>query len=213
MVIKIKVNEIFHSIQGEGLLQGLPTTFVRLSGCNLNCNYCDSTYASESYLNLTSMEIIDIVNSYECERVCITGGEPLLHSGLVDLVQRLPNNDVSIETNGSLDISPVVGSAKISLDVKCPSSGCSNETYWTNLTLLDQKDQVKFVVGDLNDLTYAKRVISSHNLSSRTNVFIIPVFGIDYQCIVEKLLQSRMPDVRFGMQLHKFVWHPQTRGV
>jgi 7-carboxy-7-deazaguanine synthase len=208
----MKIQEIFYSIQGEGLAQGLPTIFIRSVGCNLRCSYCDTRYAYKGGKDMGLDQILSEIKKFKCKRVCITGGEPLLQADLLDLIDRLNGYEISIETNGSLNISKYQSKAIISLDIKCPCSGCSDQMYFENLLLLDKKDQVKFIVENEKDIIFAFDIIKKYDLTNKTNVIINPVWGIDYSKIVSWILKSNL-DIRFGMQLHKFIWGIEKRGV
>jgi len=208
----MKVQEIFYSIQGEGLHQGLPTIFIRFVGCNLRCTYCDTRYAYEGGKEKDIESIIKEIEKFNCKRICITGGEPLLQKDLLELLNKLGSYEVSIETNGSLDINKYKNQAIISLDIKCPSSGCSDKMYFKNLLMLNKKDQVKFIVENQKDLEFAFGIIKKYNLLAKTHVIINPVWGAEYSKLVSQILESNL-DVRFGMQLHKFIWGIEKRGV
>ena len=153
----MKINEIFKSIQGEGILSGLPTIFIRASGCNLRCSWCDTKYAYHNGKELGLNDIFLILKKLGCKRVCITGGEPLLQKGSIGLINLLLKNKylVSIETNGSKDISRIPSKVLISLDIKCPSSKQKSSMLFSNLRLLKQKDQCKFIIKGKKDYEYA----------------------------------------------------------
>jgi 7-carboxy-7-deazaguanine synthase len=201
----MRINKIFYSIQGEGILQGLPTIFIRLAGCNLRCKYCDTTYAYNKGQEKSISKIIKIIKMFKCKRVCITGGEPLLQKETIKLVKKLRDYDISIETNGSLDISEYMNKTIISLDIKCPCSGCEDKMYFKNLNKIGKKDQVKFIIKTKKDFEYALKIIKKYHLNKRTNIIISPVFGSNYKKIVSLILKSGL-DLRFGIQLHKFIW-------
>jgi 7-carboxy-7-deazaguanine synthase len=210
--IKMKIKEIFYSIQGEGLTQGLPTIFIRFVGCNLRCTYCDTRYAYDGGKEMSADEILAEIKKFNCRRVCLTGGEPLLQADLLKLIDKLKGYEISIETNGSLDVTKYKHKAIISLDIKCPCSGCSDKMHFENLKILDKGDQVKFIVETEKDINFAFDIIKRYNLADKTNVLINPVWGIDSSKIVSLILKSNM-DIRFGMQLHKFIWGIEKRGV
>lgn len=202
----MKINEIFYSVQGEGKQSGTPTIFIRVSGCNLRCTYCDTQYA---YYEGTEMSINDIINEirkYRCNNICITGGEPLLQSDIKDLINKLTNKKykVSIETNGSIDITPILKTnLLISIDIKCPSSKMHEKMKFENLNLLQKKDQLKFIIKNNQDYEYAKKIIET--IKPNFEVFFQPVWGINPRIIAEWVLKDEL-DVKLGLQIHKIIW-------
>jgi len=199
----MKVSEIFRSIQGEGPNQGLITTFVRLSGCNLRCSWCDTPYAWEGGKEVPVGDVVQAVEFSACGRVCITGGEPLLQLGEVsDLARRLDEGgyEVEIETNGTIDFSPLQAHASICMDVKCPSSG--EESDLSLLPRIAGGDSVKFVVKDSGDLAYAAEIVAAHPI--RGEFLVSPVFGSDPAALARQVLDRNLP-VRFQLQLHKIL--------
>ena len=199
----MKVSEIFRSIQGEGPNQGLITTFVRLSGCNLRCSWCDTPYAWEGGKEVPVGDVVQAVEFSACGRVCITGGEPLLQLGEVsDLARRLDEGgyEVEIETNGTIDFSPLQAHASICMDVKCPSSG--EESDLSLLPRIAEGDSVKFVVKDSGDLAYAAEIVAAHPI--RGEFLVSPVFGSDPAALARQVLDGNLP-VRFQLQLHKIL--------
>ena len=199
----MRVSEIFRSIQGEGRSQGLITTFVRLAGCNLSCSWCDTPYAREGGKEVPVGDVFQAVEFSSCSRVCITGGEPLLQGDeLGALVQKLDEAGyrVEIETNGTIDFSPLQKYASISMDVKCPSSG--EESDLSLLSRIMARDAVKFVVEGTGDLDYARGVIASHPIPGE--YLISPVFGSDYGALARQVLDRNLP-VRFQVQLHRIL--------
>ena len=212
---KMKINEIFLSIQGEGLQSGLPTIFIRTTGCNLRCTYCDTSYAYKEGKNYSINGLLTKVRSFAFQRICLTGGEPLLQRDSINLIKKLISMDyeIDLETNGSIDINNFTGldNLLISMDIKCPSSGCHKSMIIDNLLLLSKKDQVKFVIGDKIDYKFAKDVIEKYNLLDHTNVIISPVGGIKPKWIIKEVLKDGL-DARIGLQLHKLIWS-QKRGV
>lgn len=225
----MKVVEIFNSIEGEGSRAGYLATFIRLHGCNLHCNYCDSLYAcsGDDFEEMTYIEIINRVNEYNCKRITITGGEPLIHDDINKLVQALITCGyrVNIETNGSEPIDKLIEylSSDFSIDCinqhlmftvdwKSYSSRMSKFNLPDNLRLLSAKDVLKFVVGCKQDLDQMKDLLSHHELNCQ--VFVSPVFGdIEPKEIVEYLQTNELNQVRFQLQIHKFVWPADMRGV
>jgi 7-carboxy-7-deazaguanine synthase len=199
----MRISEIFRSIQGEGRSQGLITTFVRLAGCNLNCSCCDTPYAREGGKEVPVGDVFKAVEFSSCSRVCITGGEPLIQRDEVrSLVKKLDEAgyEVEIETNGTIDFSPLQAHASICMDVKCPSSG--EESDLSLLSRIGSGDAVKFVVDGTEDLDYARNVIASHPILGE--YLISPVFGSDYGALAREVLERNMP-VRFQVQLHRIL--------
>lgn len=212
----MRINEVFMSIQGEGLSTGLPTVFVRTQGCNLRCSYCDTKYSYYSGKECSIHEVVRKIEKFGIKRVCLTGGEPLLQEDADCLVQDLIKKDyeVSIETNGSINLKKIKNHKSIlfSLDIKCPSSGSQKMMDLNNLRLVKKKDQVKFVIGDKKDLDFACNIVYNKRLCSKTNVFFHPVGGIDAKNIVKEVLKRKM-DVRVGLQIHKIIWGVRKKGV
>jgi len=210
------VNEIFYSIQGESIHSGRPCIFVRLTGCNLRCSYCDTRYAYEQGLNMEITEIINRIAAHRCRLVEITGGEPLLQSQTPILIYRLLENgyEVMLETNGSLDISRVDGRCIKIVDIKCPTSGESDKNDLGNLKRLGSKDQVKFVIGDRSDYKYAKVTMDSISPDfPEEQILFSPVSGgITPSQLAEWILGDSL-NVRLHLQLHKIIWPDKERGV
>jgi 7-carboxy-7-deazaguanine synthase len=201
----MKVNEIFYSIQGEGRHSGLPTIFVRFTGCNLRCSYCDTKYAYRSGYELSISEVCSQIMKYQCKRICFTGGEPLLQKDIYKLMKRMQGYTISIETNGTLDIKKAKEYASISLDIKSPSSGHSKDMLMHNLLTIGMSDQVKFIVGTAEDVDFAINIIKKYSLTRKTNVIMNPIYGLDHKFIVSAILESGL-DIRVGTQLHKLIW-------
>ena len=211
----MKINEIFKSIQGESSFAGLPTLFVRLTGCNLRCQWCDTKYAYDEAVDLTVDEAIGRVNAFGLQFVQITGGEPLLQGDVYELMDRLliSGYKVSLETNGSMDLSSVDTRVVKIIDIKCPSSGESGQMYFNNLNYLLKSDEIKFVIKDRDDYNWAKGIIDRYNLIERCNILISPVYGeIEPREMAEWILEDNL-NVRLQIQLHKLIWHPEMRGV
>ena len=213
----LKVNEVFYSIQGESSYAGRPCVFVRLTGCNLRCSYCDTRYAYEEGYDLEMGEIIDIVTSHRCGLVEITGGEPLMQEDTPFLIRRLLDLgfEVLLETNGSMDISVIDNRCVKILDIKCPSSGEAKKNYLENLKQLQPKDEIKFAIGDRDDYDYAKKILSfmdRANGNIKPPLFS-PVHGkMNPELMAQWILADHL-DVRMQIQLHKVIWGPETRGV
>lgn len=213
--LTLKINEIFYSIQGESTFSGLPCVFVRLTYCNLRCSYCDTEYAFYEGSNYTFPEILNEIRKFDCNLVEITGGEPLIQENVLPLMKMLCDDgfEVLIETAGHLDISPIDSRVKRIMDIKCPSSGESEKNRWENISSLTINDQVKFVIGDRNDYDWAKEIISKFELSDKCTVLMSPVFGeISLNEMAEWILADRL-DIRFQLQIHKYIWSPDKRGV
>jgi 7-carboxy-7-deazaguanine synthase len=207
------ISEIFHSLQGEGLLIGLPTVFVRTSGCNLRCRWCDTEYAFEGGQEMSVEEVLNAAGKYNCRHVCLTGGEPLLQKDAIKLVSALLDKGylISIETGGSVsvEILPCDDNLSISLDIKCPSSGEHERMNFSNLELLSPNDQLKFVIADDGDYEYAKKVLGDYQTICQ--VVMQPVGGTDMKALAEKVLDDKL-NVRVLPQLHKLIWGVR-RGV
>jgi 7-carboxy-7-deazaguanine synthase len=211
----LRVNEIFKSIQGESTYAGIPCIFVRLTGCNLRCSYCDTAYAYDEGLVISLSEIIERVKRYECRNVCITGGEPLLQENINKLINLLKKNhfNVYIETNGSqnIDILPK-GIVRI-VDIKCPGSGMEQEMDWKNIKRLTCNDEIKFIISSKRDYEWAKEITKKYKIVDRTTV----LFGLAHGKLKPKTLARWILkdglDVRLQLQLHKIVWPDKTRCV
>ncbi len=211
----LSINEIFFSIQGESTHAGRSCVFVRLSGCDLRCTYCDTTYAYHEGSKLTLEEIIRQVESFDCKLIEITGGEPLLQANVFPLMKQLADKgfEVLLETGGHCDIAQVDPRVQRIMDIKCPSSGEAGANRLQNIEFLRATDQVKFVVGDRADYEFAKQTILQYGLSDRCPVLLSPVFGqLDSKQLAEWILADKLP-VRMQLQMHKYIWPPDTRGV
>jgi len=207
------INEMFLSVQGEGRTMGLPTVFVRLSGCNLDCRWCDTRYAEEGGSEMTLEEVMAGINGYRIRHVCLTGGEPLWHNEAPELISRLleERKHVTLETNGSLSIAglPEHPELLISMDYKCPSSGMEARMLLDNLKRLRPKDQLKFVVADKDDLERAEEVLRKHGPDCPA--IFTPVGGLTLAPVVDFVLKRKL-EVRVLPQLHKLIWG-ERRGV
>jgi 7-carboxy-7-deazaguanine synthase len=203
----MKINEIFYSIQGEGKWMGLPNIFIRTTGCNLRCSFCDTTYAYETGEEMSIEEIINRIRKHPCNYVCITGGEPLLQEAIVQLIDVLLEKKyvICLETNGSIDIENLVGkkSLLISLDIKCPSSAMHEKMNFNNVSLLTCNDQLKFIIQNREDYEYAKKITKKYKPQSA--IFFQPVWGINLKELSSWVLNDGL-DVRIGLQLHKIIW-------
>jgi 7-carboxy-7-deazaguanine synthase len=210
----LRITEIFHSIQGESTHAGRPCAFVRLTGCNLRCRWCDSEYTFTGGDRMSIDDVVAQVKSYKCKLVEITGGEPLAQGESLDLIKRFCDDgfEVLIETSGSIDIAPVDRRATIILDIKCPGSGEVEKNRWENLQHLKPGDEIKFVIADRADYDWARRVIEERNLN-RWTVLFSPVWGeMNLQSLAEWMLADGVP-ARLQTQLHKHIWGADARGV
>ena len=214
--MSLLVNEIFYSIQGESIYSGRPCIFVRLTGCNLRCSYCDTRYAYEQGAKMELTEIVSRIADYKCPLVEITGGEPLLQSDTPTLIYKLLENgyEVLMETNGSLDISGVDGRCIKIVDIKCPTSGESDKNDMENLKRLGPKDQVKFVIENRIDYEYAKETIDSNCPDfPEEQILFSPVSeGIAPSRLAKWILEDNL-NVRLHLQIHKIIWPDRKRGV
>ena len=213
----LRVTEIFRSIQGESTHAGRPCTFVRLTGCPMRCVWCDSEYTFTGGEHQTIDAVLQQVHDFGCNLVEVTGGEPLAQKEALILIQRLCDEgyEVLIETGGYVSLEGVDQRAKVILDVKCPASGEEPRNHWPNLKMLRaDRDEVKFVVADHADWEYAQRIIKEYDLERTTKAILIsPVWGAkDLQSLAESVAASRL-DVRLQLQLHKYIWGPEARGV
>lgn len=209
------INEIFHSIQGESSHMGRPCVFVRLTYCNLRCSYCDTEYAFYEGEEMSIAEIMKIVRGYNCKLVEVTGGEPLWQENVHALMKRLCNEgfEVLLETGGSLSIASVDPRVKRIVDFKCPSSKMMKKNLWENVRYLKPTDEVKFVIGNREDYEWAKQMIETHKLHERCPLLMSVVFGeLEPIQLAEWILADKL-DVRFQLQMHKYIWSPETRGV
>ncbi len=205
---QLRVTEIFYSLQGESRTVGLPTVFVRLTGCPLRCVYCDTNYAFTGGRKMSIAEILDDVGSYRPRYVTVTGGEPLVQRGCLCLLDALIEKgyEVSLETSGALDVSEVNPSVVKVLDLKTPSSGEASKNLYRNLDFLDRKDQLKFVIMNEQDYEWAKAIMEEYRLSDRCEVLFSPAMGAQNPTeLAEKILRDRL-QVRFQIQLHKILW-------
>lgn len=216
-----KVVEKFISINGEGSKAGQLAAFIRFQGCNLNCSYCDSKYANSDdakYSLMTEEEIINYLNENKIKNVTLTGGEPLLQKNIKSLIFELLklNYNVEIETNGSVNIKPFISDLRpiFTLDYKTPSSLMENYMNEKNYNYLTKDDVVKFVVGNQKDLITAKNIIDKYDLINKAKVYFSPIYGqIDPKEIVAFMIENQLNGVNFQLQLHKYIWNPNMRGV
>ncbi len=212
---KLRVNEIFFSIQGESTYAGLPCVFVRMTYCNLRCNYCDTEYAFHEGEWMDFDRIISKVKDYNCNLVEVTGGEPLLQENVHPFLKRLCDDgfDVLLETAGHMDISRVDKRVKRIVDIKCPSSGEQDKMDWQNINYINSNDQVKFVVGSIEDYNFAKEKIVKYKLTGICPILISPVFDkIELQKLAGWILEDKLA-VRMQLQMQKYIWRADKRGV
>src|SRR3990172_10258199 len=212
----LKINEIFYSIQGESSSAGLPCVFVRLTYCNIRCVYCDTEYAFYEGKDMSINEIIEQLRSYNCNLIEITGGEPLVQGNVHELMTRLCNLDynVIIETGGSLPIEFIDNRVKIIMDIKTPYSKMEHKNRYENIKYLKVDDEVKFVNGSRDDYDWSKNIINKYSLNKIvSSVLMSPVFGeVENIDLASWILDDKLNNVRFQVQLHKYIWHPETRG-
>ncbi len=211
----MRITEIFYSIQGESSFIGRPCVFIRTTGCNLRCVWCDTTYSFYGGEEIGLDDVMKKVESYGCKLAEITGGEPMLQKEIYELCDRLlaANYTVLMETGGSLDLSRLDSRLIKIVDIKCPGSGESERNYWPNLDILQPHDQIKFVIKDRTDYEWSLSVISHHRLDERFHLLFSPVFGeMDLRPLAEWMLADHVK-AQLQIQLHKFIWSPTTRGV
>jgi 7-carboxy-7-deazaguanine synthase len=213
----LRVTEIFRSIQGESTHAGRPCAFVRLTGCPMRCTWCDSEYTFTGGERVSVEDVMRQVRAYGCQLVEVTGGEPLAQKGAFELIRRLCDGgfEVLVETGGYVSTEGLDARAKVILDVKCPASGESERNHWPNLERLRaDRDEVKFVVADRADWEFARGVIESYDLERRAlAVLVSPVWGRTDLRELADLVASSGLDVRMQLQLHKYIWGPEARGV
>jgi len=217
--LKFNLSEVFFSIQGEGSRAGLPCVFVRLQGCNLRCSWCDTPYALELNQKENEMQAIEIINkvkSYNCNFIEFTGGEPLAQENSYKLINYFAElgYTVAIETNGFYSFSELHPNIIKIMDIKCPGSKMSKFNKFDNLKFMTKNDEIKFVVLDENDFKWSVEIIKQYNLFKKVNTILIsPVFGkLEYVLLANWILESGLP-LKMQLQIHKFIWHPETRGV
>lgn len=215
MTDSLIINEIFYSIQGESSYAGFPCIFIRFTFCNLRCRYCDTSYAFFEGERYTIDEVITKVLKYKTPLVEITGGEPLLQEGVYPLIDKLlfNNKKVLLETNGSLPIDRIDKNVIKIVDFKCPSSNETDKNLFENIYYLNPFDEVKFVISDRIDYEWAKGIIYKYNILDKCKVVFSPVFGkIEPKMIVEWILKDQI-NIKFQLQIHKYIWSPELRGV
>ena len=211
----LKINEIFKSIQGESTHAGLPCIFIRLTYCNLRCTYCDTEYAFHDGQDMSIKEILEHIEPMGIKLVEVTGGEPMLQKNVISLMEELLKNNykVMLETSGAISLKDVPKEVNKIVDFKCPSSAMSDKNLWSILDELNLKDEIKFVIGDLDDYKWVKSKISKYNLDSKWTILLSPVFGkITLEEIANWILKDNLK-VRLQLQMHKYIWDPEKQGV
>ena len=217
----LKVNEIFFSIQGEGTSSGLPCVFIRLTYCNLRCTYCDTEYSFFEGKDYELEDILSEVKKYGCNLVEVTGGEPLVQKETPMLLTRLCDEgfDVMLETAGNFSLEDVDKRVKIIMDLKCPTSGMEHKNYYENVKLLKTKgtvvveDEIKFVIGSKEDYDWVRGIMLKYDLETKFHVLLSPVFeSQNPRELAEWILHDKL-NVRLQLQIHKFIWEPDKRGV
>ncbi|MEO7134184.1 MAG: radical SAM protein [Vicinamibacterales bacterium] len=215
-VAVLTINEIFHSIQGESTYAGRPCVFVRLTACDLRCRWCDTPYAFHEGRKMSVDDVMADVEARGCPTIEVTGGEPLLQPDVYPLMQRLldAGKTVLIETGGHRNSANVPAGVIRIVDLKCPGSGESDNNDWSNLALLTRHDEVKFVIADRRDYEFARAIVLREDLPAKVNaVLLSPVHGeLDAKLLSEWVIGDRL-DVRVQLQVHKYIWSPETRGV
>lgn len=215
--LSLRITEIFLSIQGESSHAGRPCAFVRLTGCPMRCVWCDSEYTFTGGTKISFADIFARLKEFNCNLVEVTGGDPLAQKNVYLFITQLLDKgyEVLIETGGFFSTEKIDERAKIILDVKCPASGESARNHWANLEILNrEKDEIKFVIADLNDWHFAKEIIEKYDLQNRAKeILISPIFGIEnLQEIAETVSRSNLK-VRLNLQLHKYIWGKDVHGV
>lgn len=211
----IKINEIFYSIQGESTFAGLPTVFVRTTGCNLRCNYCDTKYSYYEGEFFSLSQVVDKIMSFNCQHVCVTGGEPLLQKSSLELMKLLSDlgRVVSLETSGSKSLAGVDSRVKIILDVKTPGSGEGQSFLLDNLKDLSSSSEFKFVICNADDLEWSIQFCRQHDLFDKFTVLFSPAWGaVDARWLAEQILSKKL-STRLQLQQHKYIWSADQRGV
>ncbi|MCW8856980.1 MAG: 7-carboxy-7-deazaguanine synthase QueE [Kangiella sp.] len=209
---KLRITEIFHSLQGESLTVGVPTVFVRLTGCPLRCVYCDTDYAFGGGEWMAFEEILAVIKQYSCGQVCITGGEPLAQKRVFEFFKLLCDEGykVSTETGGAHDISPVDKRVMVVMDLKTPDSQEMARNLYSNIALLKPTDQVKFVICSRKDYEWCKMTVEQYDITSKCEVLFSPSYGqVEYADLAEWILKDRLK-VRMQVQLHKIIWGERT---
>lgn len=212
---QLKINEVFYSIQGESSWVGHPTVFVRTTGCNLRCTYCDTKYSYYEGSFIETDQLISDISKYKTKYVCVTGGEPLLQLEVLPFMDRLVSQNylVSLETSGSKSIENVNSKVKTIIDVKTPDSGASDTFLLSNLSLSNSLTEFKFVIGSENDFEWSEEFCRQHDLFKNFTVLYSPSFGIVSERWLAERILAKNSIARMQIQLHKKIWAPDARGV
>jgi len=212
----LKINEIYLSIQGESSKAGFPCVFVRLTYCNLRCTYCDTEYAFYEGKDYSIGQVINKIKEFDCRLVEITGGEPLVQDEECrQLMMKLCEEgfEVMLETGGSLPIKGIDDRVKIIMDLKCPSSGMMKKNLYENIDFLKADDELKFVIGNREDYEWTREIIGKYEPDKKCSILLSVVFGrLEPVTLVEWMLEDKLK-ARFQLQMHKFIWQPDTKGV
>lgn len=211
MQTNLRITEIFYSLQGETRTTGLPTVFIRLTGCPLRCHYCDTAYAFTGGEELTQAQVLTYVAEYQPHYVTVTGGEPLAQKACLPLLTALCDQgyEVSLETSGAIDISNVDSRVSRVVDLKTPDSGEADKNHWDNLESINENDQIKFVICSREDYDWAKTMLDLHDLTNKCEVLFSPVHGdIEPHQLADWIIEDRL-QVRFQLQLHKYLWNDE----
>ena len=213
--MKLKINEIFYSIQGESSYTGLPCIFIRLTYCNLRCSYCDTEYAFYDGSDMEIEEILLKIEKYPTKLIMVTGGEPLIQENCINLMDELlkKNYSVMLETSGSLELNKVPKKVVKIVDFKCPSSNMMDKNDWTIIKDIDKNDEIKFVIGDKKDYKWSKKMIEKYQLNEICPILFSPVYDImNIKELSEWILEDGI-NVRLQSQLHKHIFGPEATGV
>jgi 7-carboxy-7-deazaguanine synthase len=212
----LKINEIFYSVQGESSMAGVPCIFIRLTYCNLRCSYCDTEYAFYEGQDMTIEEILRYISRFNCKTVEITGGEPLFQNNVHKLIENLCDRGyfVMLETGGSLPVQNIDKRVKIIMDIKTPSSRMEKKNLYDNIRYLKRTDEIKFVIGNREDYEWSKRIIKRYSIDTYVDTILFsPVFGVlENRELAEWIIEDGLK-VRMQIQMHKYIWQPETRGV
>ena len=211
----LKINEIFHSIQGESTYAGRRCVFVRLTYCNLRCTYCDTEYAFNEGADQSVETIIDEIKQFDCKLVEVTGGEPLMQEESLELMKKLCdlNFEVMLETGGSLPIKDIDERVKIIIDLKTPSSGMMKKNFYENIKFIKKNDEIKFVIGSREDYEWSKEIIKEYKLTDKCPILFSVVFDqLKPVTLSEWILEDKL-NVIYQLQMHKYIWEPDKRGV
>lgn len=208
----LRINEIFYSLQGESRTVGLPTIFIRLTGCPLRCHYCDTEYAFYEGDTYSFEQILEAIKPYQTEYITVTGGEPLAQADCIPLLKTLCDKgyEVSLETSGAIDVSPVDSRVSKVMDLKTPDSGEADKNLWENITHLTANDQIKFVICSRDDYDWAKTMMDIHGLTECCDILFSPIHGeLEPRELADWIIEDQL-NVRFQLQLHKYLWNDEA---